>query len=132
MHLFAVLLSLFAMVALAPVSHAKTPDGVTPADEQVCDGLPGALGGLCVAYCEAMDCHLDDPHVSTQACGRVADNYAKQSARYDASPLPPCVDADADGVDDLIDNCPDVFNPDQLDDDWDGMGDACDEGPPAA
>jgi len=35
-------------------------------------------------------------------------------------------DADDDGVPDDIDNCPDVWNPDQLDSDFDDIGDACD------
>ncbi len=35
-------------------------------------------------------------------------------------------DADGDGVPDSLDNCPDVFNPDQADFDGDGMADACD------
>ncbi len=37
------------------------------------------------------------------------------------------LDADADGVDDSTDNCPLTANPDQLDFDLDGYGDACDE-----
>ncbi len=37
-------------------------------------------------------------------------------------------DADGDGVPDDVDNCPNVFNPDQVDGDLDGMGDVCDEG----
>ncbi|MFA4946593.1 MAG: hypothetical protein WC607_03610 [Candidatus Micrarchaeia archaeon] len=36
-----------------------------------------------------------------------------------------CLDANLDGVCDL-DNCPGVYNPDQLDSDGDGVGDACD------
>ena len=41
-------------------------------------------------------------------------------------------DRDHDGVPDNIDNCPDTPNPDQLDTDGDGIGDACDQqiGPP--
>ena len=35
-------------------------------------------------------------------------------------------DRDRDGVEDCLDNCPDVYNPDQQDRDGDGMGDACD------
>lgn len=40
-------------------------------------------------------------------------------------PEPP-PDFDADGVLDDLDNCPLTFNPDQLDSDLDGTGDACD------
>ena len=36
------------------------------------------------------------------------------------------IDSDGDSVADHVDNCPGVSNPDQLDTDQDGMGDACD------
>lgn len=39
-----------------------------------------------------------------------------------------CTDGDGDEVQDGIDNCPDVSNPNQADSDGDGVGDAC-EGP---
>jgi len=42
------------------------------------------------------------------------------------------VDGDGDGVDDRIDNCLSVANPDQADSDGDGLGDACDNCPVAA
>ena len=38
------------------------------------------------------------------------------------------VDEDADGINDVEDNCPDITNNDQVDRDLDGLGDACDEG----
>ncbi|TKD13355.1 hypothetical protein E8A74_00200 [Polyangium fumosum] len=41
-------------------------------------------------------------------------------------PPPPCSDVDGDLVCDIDDNCVDIPNPDQLDGDLDGFGDACD------
>ncbi|HHI03750.1 MAG TPA: M6 family metalloprotease domain-containing protein, partial [candidate division Zixibacteria bacterium] len=50
--------------------------------------------------------------------------------------VPPCFDSDGDGFGDpdhpenicVVDNCPDINNPDQADSDGDGIGDLCDEG----
>jgi hypothetical protein len=43
--------------------------------------------------------------------------------------LGPIVDSDGDGVEDALDNCPDVANADQSDVDGDDHGDACDDCP---
>ena len=49
--------------------------------------------------------------------------------RYDINNTNP--DDDSDGVDDYLDNCPDVPNSDQADGDDDGVGDPCDNCPVA-
>jgi hypothetical protein len=103
---------------------------MTPAEEQVCDGLSGARWGLCNAYCEAMDCDADAPHAAQNACDRVLLQYVEKSAGV----VPPCLsepsaDRDGDEVGDELDNCPDVANPDQTDLDADGVGDLCDTCP---
>ncbi|MCK4574303.1 MAG: thrombospondin type 3 repeat-containing protein, partial [candidate division Zixibacteria bacterium] len=67
---------------------------------------------------------------------------AQQAGTYPVSqnigPLPdviaaiaalPSADADGDGVPDASDNCPNTYNPSQLDGDYDGVGDLCDNCP---
>lgn len=65
----------FAALAFSASSVAETPDGATPAEESACDGFKGRAYGLCVAYCEAMDC--DDPavHADEEACETVGAKF---------------------------------------------------------
>ena len=90
-------LSMFGLPA-----SAQTPDGETPANEGVCDGLFGltpGLYGLCVAFCEAQDAEATfvDPATGevTFAAGSKPSNpklleiYDKKKAVDD--PPMPCV-----------------------------------------
>jgi hypothetical protein len=56
-HLFALFLALGLAVS-ATGALAGTPDGRTPAQEDVCNPLSGAAYGTCNAYCEAQDCDM--------------------------------------------------------------------------
>lgn len=72
----------FSVLLTAP-TLAKTPDGETPAEEDVCDEYSGASYGLCVAYCEAMDCD-EDPNADETACERVSERFQVKSGESDA------------------------------------------------
>jgi len=82
------------LVATTP-ALAKTPDGLTPAEESVCDPLTDAtpgLYGLCVAYCEAHDADLlslyGDPNELNMPNRRILANYNKKKKESD--PAMPC------------------------------------------
>jgi len=76
---------LFMGMLLFGVANANTADGETPSVESVCNNESGSAFGLCNAYCEAMDCHLDAPNASATACEKVGDKFAKVTGR-----TPPC------------------------------------------
>ena len=113
-------LSMFGLTTVA-----ETADGLTPAVEDICTkwGYTGKVNGLCKAYCEAMDCDADYPLASQTACDRVFENIIGELG--DGIPFPTCTDSDDDGVPNGIDNCIDFSNADQLDEDRDGIGNAC-------
>ena len=73
----------FVIIA-ATCAFAKTPDGVTPSRETVCDNEKGAAYGLCNAYCEAMDCTDPNQKASNKGCESVKKNFEKKTGR----PLP--------------------------------------------
>jgi hypothetical protein len=100
--------TILAVLSLAPMSLAQTADGKTPALEEDCNGLNGALYGLCVAYCEAMDCDFVDTQASYEACWQVKDNYEFLSGGN----LPPCdyEKKGSDTIDDYEENDSDDTN----------------------
>ena len=83
--------------------YAQTPDGQTPVDEAVCDGLKAdgvtkGLYGLCVAFCEAqdyadeLDSITDEELITLETStpsGRVLANYNKK--KQDGDPDMPCI-----------------------------------------
>lgn len=87
---------LFGAVAVS----AKTPDGKTPSEETICDNEEGAAYGLCVAYCEAMDCTDPNQHASDQGCASVKKNFEKHTGR----PLPCVVTCPCAGLLELFAN----------------------------
>jgi hypothetical protein len=87
-------LTLALLLLCTGVALAKTPDGVPPSLETVCDMEQGAAYGLCNAYCEAMDCESANPHASATACAKVGGKFHQITGRdlpCDASC--PCVGA---------------------------------------
>jgi hypothetical protein len=83
------LLMLPVLLVLSQAASARTPDQMTPAEESVCDGQRSALKGLCIAYCEAMDCDSPAPHASETACRKVLENYMSWKKRDEEMPCQP-------------------------------------------
>ena len=93
-----VIISLWFGVALV-----KTPDGLTPANESVCDplmtdGVTKGLYGLCVAFCEAQDLGDENDAITeaelgaldgTAPSGKILRNYNRK--RQESDPPMPCL-----------------------------------------
>lgn len=87
--------AILSLVTALP-AYSKTPDGLTPAEESVCDVLSEAtpgLYGLCVAYCEAHDADLislyGDANELPVRDRKILDNYNRKKKASD--PDMPCV-----------------------------------------
>jgi hypothetical protein len=74
-YFFLTLLTFGIIISTAPITMAQTPDGETPAVEEVCDGLEGKAYGLCNAYCEAKDCEEAAEETGHSSCQRLKENY---------------------------------------------------------
>jgi hypothetical protein len=70
------------------------------------------------------DFRLFDPPIASGFTA-ISEGHFHVVALYDAAP-PPCDDGDGDGVCYPPDNCPLNYNPLQLDNEQDGLGDVCD------
>ena len=114
---------LVSISGIAPVS-AQTPDGETPANEGVCDGLLGltpGLYGLCVGFCEAQDCvaTLTGEVTFDASCRpsspKLLENYNKRSKQGD--PPMPCINV-------AQDECP-CWTEEELDVIADGVTNFC-------
>lgn len=75
-----------ALFITAVPARAQTPDGDTPAVEDVCDGLTRSAFGLCNAFCEAQDCELQTE--LDASCRQLYDNYVRLTGEE-----PPCLHA---------------------------------------
>ena len=85
-----VLIWLTSLAFICGNTLAATPDGVTPANEGVCNvlqasGITPGLYGLCVAYCEAQDLDTFDKEPPST---KILANYNKRKQASD--PTMPC------------------------------------------
>lgn len=81
-------------------------------------------GGTCGECPAGHDCRVGQCLAGAGADVIGGDATGGDVGGGDASGGP--ADTDQDGIDDRLDNCPTVYNPDQVDLDGDGRGDACD------
>jgi hypothetical protein len=70
-----------AMILFTGNLYATTPDGDTPSQESSCDSESGAAFGLCVAYCQAMDCDSVQKLALENACLTVRDRFVQLAGR---------------------------------------------------
>jgi hypothetical protein len=83
----------------------------------------GDTGGSCADYSDSNSCNAD----SDCEWGGTNKKGKGGSCSDVGGGNPGGSDADGDGVDDAVDNCPNDPNPGQEDADGDGIGDACDQ-----
>jgi N-acetylneuraminic acid mutarotase len=97
--------------------HDGTPDCFDPCPTDPNKVSPGLCG------CGHVDTDTDDD--GTADCSDACPNDRNKIAPGACGCGVPDTDTDGDGIPDCHDNCPATFNPDQLDSNNDGIGDAC-------
>jgi hypothetical protein len=96
-----------AIIALVAGCYDPHPaEGVPCSDNGACPSGQTCVGTVCLTH----DPNVDGPPQMID--GHITAN-----------------DSDGDGIDNAVDNCPDVANPDQANEDGDKFGDACDPCP---
>jgi hypothetical protein len=72
---------LLALFFISTGANAQgTPDWQTPSMETVCDAESAPGRGLCIAFCEAMDCD-DDPYANQNACNGVKQKWQNKTGK---------------------------------------------------
>lgn len=70
---------------------------------------------------------LGEIHLVAVYCSVMSANEVTQNQAAGLAPFNTPLDSDGDGVLNVIDNCPSVFNANQIDGDDDNVGDVCEE-----
>ena len=94
------------------------------------DDFSGALyRALNHSACNCVGCSLNGNTCSIPVTFHSATGGILRYSNIVVNRAIPFADTDGDGVQDAFDNCPVIFNPDQLNSDGDAFGDACDNCP---
>jgi hypothetical protein len=118
-----VIIAVFAIYTFAS-PEATRPDTLTPAS-----GAPRTARVATVAGVEPVHTEWLDGQTGSYRSERNLFTFREPPPPPPPKPPAPPPDKDKDGIPDFRDNCPDKANPDQVDIDHNGVGDACQQGP---
>jgi len=109
--------------------RSSSPAGCTPAESlsQDCTYIP-PTGQTCetATYSGWTECQSDGKQYRAVQSSSPAGCTPAESLSRSCEVIPPA-DTDGDGILDSVDNCPAVVNPDQADENGNGIGDACEQ-----